>query len=63
MELPGGGFRGNSVSQSDFEPLLYDRLKFKCNISSSEILSLDDTGKGIILHEAGVAKDKAVLEG
>ena len=63
MELPGGGFRGNLVSQSDFEPLLYDRLKFKCNINNSEILSLNDTGKGIILHEAGVAKDKAVLKG
>lgn len=63
MELPGGGFRGNSVSKSDFEPLLYDRLKFKCNISDSDVLALDDTGKGIILHEAGVAKDKKVLEG
>lgn len=56
MELPGGGMDNAPVSYADFESLIKDRLKFKCNINQSDISNLRDTGKALLLHEVGIMK-------
>jgi hypothetical protein len=61
MELPGGGFMTKPTSDLDFDDLIRDKLDFKCNIKSSDIINLTDTGSSIVLYEPGVAKDKDVL--
>jgi hypothetical protein len=61
MELPGGGFMLKPTTDLDFDNLILDRLNFKCNIKSSDIINLTDTGSSLVLHELGVAKDDAVL--
>lgn len=61
MELPGGGFMLKPTIDMDFDDLILDKLDFKCNIKSSDITNLTDTGSSIVLYEPGVAKDKAVL--
>lgn len=60
MELPGGGFNSLPSSTTDFKQLLMDKLKFKCNLTSSNITTPEDTGKALLLHEVGVAQDAAV---
>ncbi len=60
MELPGGGFGTPPSSENTYEELLKDKLLFKCNIYSDQILDLHDTEKALILHEKGVAKDNSV---
>lgn len=63
MELPGGGFGTPPDGEKAYEELLKDKLLFKCNISSAQISDLTDTEEALILHEKGVAKNKAVREG
>jgi hypothetical protein len=61
MELPGGGFMLKPSTDLDFDDLILDKLNFKCNIKSSDIINLTDTGSSLVLYEPGVAKDKSVL--
>jgi hypothetical protein len=60
MELPGGGFGALPKGENAYEELLKDKLLFKCNIYSDQILDLHDTEEALILHENGVAKDTHV---
>lgn len=60
MELPGGGFSDLPGDEKAYEELLKDKLLFKCNVYSDQILNLHDTEEALILHENGVAKDKKV---
>lgn len=68
MELPGGGFRGETnITESSFEDLIRERLSFKCNLScnssNGDIDELITENKGLLLHEEGVALNKTVIEG
>jgi hypothetical protein len=61
MELPGGGFGSEKPSSTeDFKKLLMDKLAFKCNLTSADITTPEDTGKALLLHEVGVAQTKEV---
>lgn len=63
LELPGGGLhncKNNTIQYNDFKTIAKQRLYFKGGIDSKYISDLKDTGKGLLLHEKGVAKDKQV---
>ena len=64
LELPGGGLHScpnGTIQYNDFEKIAEQRLYFKGGIdTANNIRGLKDTGKGLLLHETGVAKDKKV---